>query len=126
MKLDDGIKKHGFRKWYERQLLQSHAHLLLMILCAVGLLGAFEAAWRFRGWQDQAVDLLAGVLCAATGLWAMRRYLGLLSGAEAAANQADCPHCQTYGRLDCLHADREGRYVAVRCRKCGHDWKIST
>ncbi len=125
MKLADGIKKHGFRKWYERELLQSHAHLLLMILCAVGLLAAFEAAWRFRSWQDQALDLLASVLCAATGLWALRRYLGLLSGAEAAANQADCPQCQTYGRLECLNTDHEGRWVAVRCHKCGHGWKIS-
>jgi hypothetical protein len=29
MKLAEGIRKHGFRKWYERELLQSHAHMLL-------------------------------------------------------------------------------------------------
>jgi hypothetical protein len=125
MKLADGIKRHGFRKWYERELLQSHAHLLLMVLCTVGLLGAFEAGAQFRSWQDQALDLLAGLLCAGTGLWAMRRYLGLLAGAEAAANQAECPHCHTYGRLECLNADRGDRAVAVRCRNCGQDWKIS-
>jgi hypothetical protein len=126
MKLADGIKKHGFRKWYERELLQSHAHLVLLILCVIGLLAAFEAAWRFRGWQDQATDLLAGVICAAIGLWALRRYLGLLSYAEAAAHQADCPKCQTYGRLELMHCDSEGVSVAVRCRKCKHEWTIST
>ena len=126
MKLADGIKKHGFRKWYERELLQSHAHLVLMILCVIGLLAAFEAAWRFRGWQDQAVDLLAGVICAATGLWALRRYLGLLSHAEVAANQANCPKCQTYGRLELLNGDAADGSVAVRCRKCSHEWRIST
>ena len=126
MKLADGIKKHGFRKWYERELLQSHAHLVLMILCVIGLLAAFEAAWRFRTWQDQAVDLLAGVICAAIGLWALRRYLGLLSHAELAANQADCPKCQTYGRLELLNSDAASTTVAVRCRKCSHDWHIST
>ena len=126
MKLADGIKKHGFRKWYERELLQSHAHLVLMILCVIGLLAAFEAAWRFRGWQDQVVDLLAGVICAATGLWALRRYLGLLAHAEAAAHQADCSQCKTYGRLELLKSDAESTVVAVRCRKCGHEWHIST
>ncbi len=126
MKLADGIKKHGFRKWYERELLQSHAHLVLMILGVLGLLAAFEAAWRFRGWQDQATDLVAGVVCAAISLWALRRYLGLLTAAEAAANQAACPQCKTYGRLELLGADNGGRWVAVRCRKCAHDWKIET
>ena len=37
MKLADGIRKHGFRKWYERELLQSHAHLVLTFLCAMGI-----------------------------------------------------------------------------------------
>ena len=126
MKLADGIKKHGFRKWYERELLQSHAHLVLLILCVLGLLAAFEAAWRFRGWQDQVLDLFAGVICAATGLWALRRYLGLLSHAELAANQAECPKCQTYGRLELLSSQAESTLVAVRCRKCSHEWHIST
>ena len=135
MKLAEGIKKHGFRTWYERELLQSHAHLVLMILCVIGLLAAFEAAWRFRAWHEQLTDLAAGVICAAVGLWALRRYLALLARAEAAANQAECPQCNTYGRLDLLHAadaapqpedpDTEGTDLAVRCRKCQHRWHIS-
>jgi hypothetical protein len=27
MQLSDGIRRIGFRKWYERTLLASHAHL---------------------------------------------------------------------------------------------------
>ena len=73
MKLADGIRKHGFRKWYERELLQSHAHLLLCFLCVIGLFAAFEAAWRFEGGLDRLANLGAGLLCAATGLWALRR-----------------------------------------------------
>ena len=140
MKLADGIKKHGFRKWYERELLQSHAHLVLLILCVIGLLAAFEAAWRFRAWQEQLTDLAAGVICATVGLWALRRYLALLAQAEAAANQADCPQCETYGRLEVLQGSDAvaptistspggdgdgGTDVAVRCRKCQHRWHIS-
>ena len=124
MNLAEGIRKHGFRKWYERQLLQSHAHLALTFLCLVGVFAAFEALTRFRSWSDQATDLAAVLLCAATGLWALRRYLFLLSYAEATAHQADCPHCKAYGRLELLHSDASGDRVQVRCRACSHVWTI--
>ena len=124
MKLADGIRKHGFRKWYERELLQSHAHLLLCFLCVIGLFAAFEAAWRFEGGLDRLVNLGAGLLCAATGLWALRRYLTLLNTAEAVANQAECPQCKAYGRLELLQSDATGEQVRVRCRGCGHGWRI--
>ncbi|MBL8312512.1 MAG: hypothetical protein JNK55_02090 [Rubrivivax sp.] len=124
MKLADGIRKHGFRKWYERELLQSHAHLLLCFLCVIGLFAAFEAAWRFEGGLDRLANLGAGLLCAATGLWALRRYLTLLNTAEAVANQAECPQCKAYGRLELLQSDATGEQVRVRCRGCGHGWRI--
>jgi hypothetical protein len=143
MKLQDGIRTHGFRKWYERELLQSHAHLVLAFACAIGLVAAFEAAWRFRGTLDQLTDGVAGLLCGAIGLWALRRYLYLLHHAEAAANQADCPQCKAYGRLEAVEST-EGKAVpppaaaastdnqpgdallpvAVRCRQCSHRWTI--
>ncbi len=124
MKLADGIRKHGFRKWYERQLLQSHAHLALTFVCLVGVFAAFEALTRFRSWTDQATDLIAILLCAAAGLWALRRYLYLLSSAEATAHQADCARCQAYGRLQLLQASPDGERARVRCRGCGHEWEI--
>jgi predicted Zn finger-like uncharacterized protein len=126
MKLADGIRKHGFRKWYERELLQSHAHMVLTFLCVIGLFAAFEAASKFRTLQDQVIDFTAALLCAAIGLWALRRYLQLLNSAEAVANQADCPSCGTYGRLDVVEADAKGEEVAVRCRQCSHHWRILT
>jgi predicted Zn finger-like uncharacterized protein len=126
MKLAEGIRKHGFRKWYERELLQSHAHLLLCFLCVIGLFAAFEAAWRFEGGLDRLANLGAGLLCAATGLWALRRYLTLLNTAEAVANQAECPQCKAYGRLELLQSDATGEQVRVRCRGCGHGWHIGS
>ncbi len=124
MTLADGIRKHGFRKWYERELLQSHAHLVLTFLCVVGVFAAFEAAWRFRSLDDQLVDLFAALICGGTGLWALRRYLYLLNHAELAANQADCPHCKAYGRLTLLRPEAQGNCVDVSCRACGHHWRI--
>jgi predicted Zn finger-like uncharacterized protein len=124
MKLAEGIRKHGFRKWYERELLQSHAHMALVFLCVIGIFAAFEAAGRYRSLSDQLVDLAAIVLCTGVGIWALRRYLRLLSNAEAVAHQADCPACKAYGRLDVVRVDADGQEVHVRCRKCGHGWKI--
>jgi hypothetical protein len=124
MKLADGIRKHGFRKWYERQLLQSHAHLALTFLCTIGVFMAFEAASRFRSFSDQLSDLIAVPLCAGVGVWALRRYLFLLHHAEAVAHQADCPHCGTYGRLALVQPHPGGESVAVRCRHCNHQWLI--
>lgn len=36
MRLADGIRKRGFRKWYEGELTRSHLRLVLVLLCAVG------------------------------------------------------------------------------------------
>lgn len=125
MQLAQGIKRHGFRKWYERELLQSHAHMTLAFLCTIGLLGAVEAATQFTSWQDRVVDALAVVACIGIGLWSLRRYLYLLNHAEFVANQADCPGCGVYGRLDLIGEPTSDGATPVRCRKCAHCWQIS-
>lgn len=123
MKLADGIRRHGFRKWYERQLLQSHAHLVLTFMCMIGIFSAIEA-FNAGAMADRAFDLLTIVLCGAVGVWALRRYIFFLNHAEAAANQADCPACQSYGRFTLEAEDaREGR-LQVCCRKCSQRWTI--
>jgi predicted Zn finger-like uncharacterized protein len=124
MLLSDGIRRIGFRKWYERTLLASHAHLVLCFLCLIGVFAAFEAAGRFTSLHDRLTDVTAILLCAGTGVWALRRYLGLMARAESAANQAECPHCRAYGRIDLQRAEARGDEVEVRCRKCGHGWRI--
>lgn len=124
MRLADGIRKHGFRKWYERELMQSHAHLLLTFLCLFGVFAAFEAYGLGAAWSEQAFDLVSILLCAGVGLWALRRYLFFLNHAETAANQADCPECKAYGRFSVeSESQREGRLL-VCCRKCNHRWTI--
>jgi hypothetical protein len=134
MQLADGIRRHGFKKWYERELLRGHAHLVVLIFCCLGLMMALEGATRFRSTADQLFDLMAVVVCTGAGLWALRRYMSLLLRAESIANQADCPRCNVYGRLE-LAASKSSMsaaqtsaaaddQVAVRCRACGHEWPI--
>jgi hypothetical protein len=124
MKLADGIRKHGFRKWYERELLQSHAHLVLTFLCAIALFAAFEGLGRFRSFSDQFTNLVALGASTVIGIWALRRYLFLLMHAETLAHQAECPRCSTYGRFTLLAEDGSHEQVDVQCKKCEHRWHI--
>ena len=79
--LVESVKRIGFRKWYERQLLSSHAHMVLAFLSAIGLMASVEAHGTAQG-ATQAADLLFMIVCAAIGLWALRRYIFLLMRAE--------------------------------------------
>lgn len=124
MELAKGIRKHGFRKWYERELLQSHAHLVLTFLCTIGLFAAFEVSDRRAPLGDQFANAVSIVLCVAIGLWAMRRYLYLLNHAESTAHQAECPQCSTYARFTLVAERRADDTVEVRCRHCARQWTI--
>ena len=126
MKLATGIRKHGFRKWYERELMHGHAHMLLAFFCLIGGLAAAEATTHFRSQMDQAIDYVSMALCLIIGFWALRRYLYLLMHAEAVAYQADCPACGTYARLELVSADVLGDQARVSCRRCAHQWTIQS
>ena len=39
-RLFESFKRIGFRKWYERQLLSSHAHMVLAFLSVIALIGS--------------------------------------------------------------------------------------
>ena len=122
-RLAEGVRKVGFRKWYERELLSSHAHMVLTLLATIALLASFEA---FSGGStaEKLMDAVFILVCAAIGLWALRRYLYLLMHAEVVANQASCPNCAEYGRFDVVSEDRPQHLTRVCCRKCAGVWQI--
>lgn len=135
MAIPQAIQRRGFRKWYERELLVGHSHLVLLLLSALTLVGGMEAFAQPEGrrWLMGACVLVAAVI----GLWALRRYLFLLTRAEHIANQAVCAQCQAYGRwavepqppaqraAEADGAD-EGAPAQMRvcCRGCGWRWQI--
>jgi hypothetical protein len=122
-RLAEGIRRVGFRKWYERELLSSHAHMVLTLLCTIALMGALEA-FREGSPAEKLVDVALFLISAGVGLWALRRYLFLLAHAEEVANQATCGQCTSYGRLDVVSEDRRDGHTLVCCRKCRHEWTI--
>ena len=118
MRLADGIRKHGFRKWYERELTQSHVCLFLL------LLSSFELFSSKRPLAEQLDNIVVLLLCTGIGIWALRRYLYLLMHAEAIASQAVCPACESYGRLQLVQDGQRNERVKVQCRGCAHEWHI--
>jgi len=124
-RLFEHFKRLGFRKWYERQLLSSHAHMVLAFLSVIALMGSMEAFRTSEG-DAQLANVLFVVICAAIGVWALRRYLFLLMRAEMAANQASCPDCGDYGRFRVVGHRPRMQAIDVCCRKCSRDWVISS
>lgn len=123
--LAEHFKRIGFRKWYERQLLSSHAHMVLAFLAVIAVVGAMEAFRTSEG-DTQLANVLFVVIGAAIGAWAMRRYAFLMMRAEQAADQASCPDCGDYGRFRVVgHRPRTGE-IDVCCRRCPRGWIFSS
>ncbi len=121
------IKRLGFRKWYERELLFSHVQLVLLVLCLVGLLGALELVGDRQG-TARLTPLMCALASGVVGLWALRRYLWRLGHAQQVASQAVCAGCQAWARWD-VERDApppdEGPRLRVRCRGCANVWDIA-
>jgi hypothetical protein len=133
----EGIRKLGFRRWYERQLIESHAYLVTGLLATVLVLGSIESlSLRAPGWEPVAwLVLVTGALALAT--WALYRYLAILTYAEHVGERSTCGKCSTYGIIDVTGARAAARHgqgeeereptqsaLGVRCRRCGHEWTI--
>lgn len=122
--LAERMGRLGFRKWYERELLSGHAHLVLSILSVVALLASMES---FRdGPTVRLENVLFAVVSGAIGLWALRRFLFLTLRAEDIAHQAVCADCGEYGRFGIVGQNPNRGETEVCCRKCTHRWVINT
>ena len=123
--LAEGVGRVGFRKWYERELLSSHAHMVLAFLSLVAVFASLGAS-RGAEFGARLVNTLYVLLSAVIGAWALRRYFVLLTRAEIVANQAQCDGCGAYGRFRVVTDRRATHETEVCCSKCEHQWVIST
>ncbi|HSA90889.1 MAG TPA: hypothetical protein VLF42_13440 [Burkholderiales bacterium] len=113
------IGKLGFRKWYERRLLEGHAWLVSCFLCGLAIAASLEGL-SFK--RAESIPLLVfvfvgGLVC----LHAFNRYRAILNEAGRLGESAVCGSCHTYGVFNVL-----GDYprMKVRCRKCGNEWLL--
>lgn len=130
MSAAEGIRRLGFRRWYERQLIESHACFLTCFLCMIVVLVCFERMnLRAGGWTP--VTMLGIVFAAGgVGIAALRHYRTILYRAEHIAERSTCAQCAEYGRIRVLSASDPAReagaapWMRVECRKCGNRWLI--
>ncbi len=131
----DDIRRRGFRRWYERQLIESHAYLVTAFLALVLLLAGFEAMGALRGSPLYYAAIVGISAAAGTVTWvAWQRFQVLLARAELFAGSAGCPRCQAWGSFEVLAAEESaaddppeaGRphWLRVRCRRCGEQWRL--
>jgi hypothetical protein len=113
------IARLGFRKWYERRLIEAHAWLVTALLCAIYVEASLEG-FSFKGpallWMGSAAGMFVGGLIVWHGL---RRYFALLVEAERFSTQSTCARCKAYGSFDVLN---HRPHFDVRCRKCRSEW----
>lgn len=126
----DGIRKHGFRKWYERQLIEGHVWLVTLVLALVMMASGFELLSDRRGPGELLLDGVLVAAGAAVAWVSWRRYATAMMVAEHVGHQAVCPVCQRYGFRpvpvsDGGHSGRPLQLLAS-CRGCGHRWPIDT
>lgn len=129
MNLSQSINQHGFRRWYERQLIEGHLYLVGAFLALIAMLAGVET---FEPGKGAASALILLTLAAGSGVaafWAWRRFITLLGRAEGFASTATCPDCGAWGKLRALGADpanegHEPRWVNVCCKKCGAVWRL--
>ena len=132
------IRKRGFRVWYERQLIETHAWL---VTCFLGIIATASGVEIFG--QHTAASRSIGILLIlggiAAGLVSWHRYRSMLDIAELLGQRAVCPACNAYGKFRVLDSgptplpegsdpdiDNLGRDVWFRaqCKKCAHEWIV--
>lgn len=123
----EGIRRLGFRRWYERQLIESHVYFitafLSLIVVIAGIEGYSASATGSSRLMMVAV-VVGGVLVCG---WSFHRYQLMLGRAVRAAEHSKCAKCATYGAFEIVRPSEElktGSNVTVRCRKCAHEWRL--
>lgn len=124
------IRKLGFRRWHERQLIEAHAWLVTSFLALILAMALFENHDQ-TAQLGQRLPMLFGAVFSCLGAWsAYRRYFMTLQRAELLGEGATCPKCGAYGKLD---VDEVGENdagdvtrISACCRKCARHWQITT
>lgn len=115
------IEKMGFRRWYERQLLESHAWLVSCILCALAICAVLELVGFRVNSLASLVTLFFVYVAGVMGWHSLKRYRAIMAEAERLSEQSTCRSCRTYAAFDITGEVP----LRARCRKCGNEWRFN-
>lgn len=138
MDIASRIRRMGFRKWYERQLIDSHLSFTTCFLSGIVVASCLEELGRLRLDLKSAMLVALVVGAIALGLYSWRRYHAVLERAEAYGAHSSCPACRTYARFEVLASGHAAvgpffdppdtplpyPWLRVRCRQCGTQWRM--
>jgi len=124
-RLAETVRRIGFRKWYERQLIDGHLWLITCFLCMVTVAAVLEDLSFREGLFKAIVEVAVVFAAGGVGWFGWKRYQVVLGRAEYYGAQSVCGGCQAYARFEVVDAGPEDHaWLRVRCRKCGHCWTI--
>lgn len=118
---DDPLVKMGFRRWYERQLIESHLWLATCFVCIITVAAGVELLSERKGPGEFLFNatLVIGGVALAWVSW--RRYASKMVHAQSIGVQAVCTQCRHYGFR--LARSEDSRWLA-RCTRCQHSWAL--
>lgn len=114
------IARLGFKRWYERQLIESHAWLVTIFLCGIAIAASLEMV----NWKEPGTTVVTLGFVFTAGLIIMHgwgRYRRVMALAEQLAAHSVCEGCQSYAKFRAMD---ENPRMKVQCRKCGYQWVI--
>jgi len=78
------IRRIGFKRWYERQLVEGHGWLVTVFLALIAVASCIEVVSFKDGLSQALLTSAFAVGCVALGIHAWQRYLVTMTRAEAA------------------------------------------
>lgn len=135
MRSIQGIRKLGFKRWFERRLIESHIYLVTCFLCLVLVLAVFEELTSRASAFERVVLFALIAAGSAIGLISWNRYRAILFHALRFSERSVCEKCRAYGRFSVVDSARtiipgaeEVRgesWLRVKCKNCGYEWTIA-
>jgi hypothetical protein len=127
------IRRLGFKRWFERQLIESHVYLVTCLFCLILILAILEQLHSRTGLERIVmVALVFGGV--ALGIFSWDRYRAILFRALRLSERSSCEKCRAYARYDVFdwaraefqdaEEDGDGAWLKVKCKVCAHEWTL--
>lgn len=124
MNTSDRIQKLGFKRWYERTLIEGHVYLVGSFL---GLVIAFGALEMVGTRQNILLGFLTGAIGIFIVMFGFHRYYRMLLLTRTIGDHATCERCNVYAAFNVIASGQQtadGQWMRVKCRKCGNEWTM--